>query len=64
VAARLARGELSIHGWAYKIETGEVFAYNVEEGQFVALKASVPAAVPVPAIATRNHRLSAEPVLL
>lgn len=64
VAARLARGELSIHGWAYKIETGEVFAYNVEEGQFVALKASVPATVPVPAIASRNHRLSAEPVLL
>lgn len=35
VAARLARGELNIHAWTYKIETGDVFAYNVDDGQFL-----------------------------
>jgi carbonic anhydrase len=35
VAARLARGELSLHGWVYKIETGQVFDYDPETGQFV-----------------------------
>jgi carbonic anhydrase len=34
VAARLARGQLHLHGWVYKIETGEVFAYDPEKGQF------------------------------
>lgn len=34
VAARLAKGKLALHGWVYKIVTGEVFAYDPEEGQF------------------------------
>jgi len=34
IAAKLGRGQLSLHGWTYKIETGEVFAYNEETGQF------------------------------
>lgn len=37
VAAGLARGELKLHGWVYKIETGEVFAYNPARGQFLPL---------------------------
>lgn len=37
VAARLAAGNLGLHGWVYKIETGEVFAYAPEEGQFLPL---------------------------
>lgn len=37
VSARLARGELNLHGWVYKIETGEVFSYQVEQGQFMPL---------------------------
>ncbi len=37
VAARLSRGELTLHGWVYKIETGDVFAYSVEQGQFIPL---------------------------
>jgi carbonic anhydrase len=37
VAAALDRGELSLHGWVYKFETGEVFAYAPEEGQFLPL---------------------------
>ncbi len=35
VAAGLARGQIKLHGWVYKIETGEVFAYVPERGQFL-----------------------------
>jgi carbonic anhydrase len=37
VGSRLVRGDLHLHGWVYKIETGEVFAYDVEQAQFVKL---------------------------
>ncbi|MEW5974238.1 MAG: carbonic anhydrase [Acidobacteriota bacterium] len=37
VASRLAKGTLHLHGWVYKIETGEVFHYAPREGQFVLL---------------------------
>ncbi|MGD9645437.1 MAG: carbonic anhydrase [Pirellulales bacterium] len=37
VAARLARGDLRLHGWVYQIESGEVLAYDVASGQFVPL---------------------------
>lgn len=37
VASGLARGEIKMHGWVYKIETGEVFAYEPETGQFTSL---------------------------
>ena len=37
VAARVARGELKLHGWVYKIESGEVFAYDPQLGQFLPL---------------------------
>lgn len=35
VASRLVRGDLHLHGWVYKIETGEVFAFDPACGQFV-----------------------------
>ncbi|HLL53770.1 MAG TPA: carbonic anhydrase [Myxococcaceae bacterium] len=38
VAARLALGTLRLHAWVYKFETGDVFAYDVEEGQFLPLQ--------------------------
>jgi carbonic anhydrase len=45
VAARLAKGDLHLHGWVYKIETGEVFSYDYASGQFSPLTAvSTPAA--------------------
>lgn len=34
VAARLARGDLFIHGWVYDIQTGEIRAYDAEAGEF------------------------------
>jgi carbonic anhydrase len=37
VGSRLDRGALHLHGWVYKIETGEVFAYDVGKAQFVKL---------------------------
>ena len=37
VASRLVKGDLHLHGWVYKIETGEVFAYEPTTGQFVPL---------------------------
>jgi carbonic anhydrase len=37
VASGLAQGELKLHGWVYKIETGEVFGYDTENAQFLRL---------------------------
>lgn len=37
VSVKLAKGELHMHGWVYEIETGKVYEYRVEEGQFVPL---------------------------
>lgn len=37
VASRLASGQLSIHGWIYSIETGEILAYDAEKGRFLPL---------------------------
>ncbi|MBS1957775.1 MAG: carbonic anhydrase [Cyanobacteria bacterium SZAS-4] len=34
VAAKIARGELNLHAWVYKIETGGVFYYEPKDGQF------------------------------
>lgn len=38
VAAALGRGDLRLHGWVYKIETGEVFSYDPERGQFLPIE--------------------------
>jgi len=37
VAAGLSMGTLKLHGWMYKIETGEVFGFDPETGQFTPL---------------------------
>lgn len=34
VAAAIGRGDLKLHGWVYKFETGQVFSFDAEEGQF------------------------------
>ncbi|WP_017939448.1 carbonic anhydrase [Zestomonas thermotolerans] len=49
VAARLASGQLFIHGWVYDIETSEIRAYDAEEGRFLPLDgAKLPMATPRP----------------
>jgi carbonic anhydrase len=37
VAAGLAGGELNLHAWVYKMETGQVFTYDAAAGQYVPL---------------------------
>lgn len=34
VAAGLSRGSLKVHGWVYKFETGQVFAFEPESQQY------------------------------
>lgn len=34
VLAAMGRKELRLHGWVYKFETGQVFAFNPQHGQF------------------------------
>jgi carbonic anhydrase len=37
VSERLASGRLQMSGWVFSIETGEVFEYDPEQGQFTSL---------------------------
>ena len=37
VAAALARDALKLHGWVYKFETGQVYGYDAQQGQYVAV---------------------------
>lgn len=46
VATALATGCLKLHAWMYKMETGEVFAFDPRTGQFTRLEAG---AEPAPA---------------
>ena len=50
VAARLAGGQLSIHGWVYCIETSEILAYDAGTGRFAPLDGDglLPVATPAP----------------
>lgn len=50
VKARLARGELSIYAWVFKIETCEVFQYDHEQGQYTTLSETEPSSVPAPVV--------------
>ncbi len=45
VASGLSRGTLKLHGWVYKIETGEVFTFDPATGQFVPLADQSPTVV-------------------
>lgn len=42
VAAGLASDRLKLHGWFYKIETGQVFAYDPQRAQFVPVAEAKP----------------------
>ncbi len=42
VAAAISRQALHLHGWVYKFETGQVFGFDPEEGQFAALQTAAP----------------------
>jgi carbonic anhydrase len=53
VRSKLVRGELAIHGWIYKTETGEVFVYDEARGQFVPFGESEPATAPPVSLTNR-----------
>ena len=55
VAAKLARGGLHLHAWVYKFETGEVFTYDAEEGQYVPVSEGA-GAVTVPRVRHLSSR--------
>jgi carbonic anhydrase len=40
VAAKLAKRAISLHGWVYKIETGQVFSYDPVQGQYAPISVS------------------------
>jgi len=42
IASRLSRGVINLHAWMYKIETGEMFVYESDEGQFKRMQAANP----------------------
>lgn len=43
VRTRLERGQLTLYAWTYKIETGEVFQFTHQAGQFELIKDTPPA---------------------
>jgi carbonic anhydrase len=46
VAVGLAKGTVKLHGWVYKMETGDIFAFDPEQSQFLALGKKVPLPAP------------------
>ena len=54
VAARLSRGRITLHAWVYQIETGEVFAYDAAQSQFLLVSQTKgkPIATPVNRLAS------------
>lgn len=57
VAAGLADGKLKLHGWVYKIETGQIFAYDPEHGQFLPSTEVPPVPVPSSPRLTAAHSI-------
>lgn len=55
VAVGLANGDISLHAWIYKMETGDVFAYDPESAQFAAVVRSDGTAGASPGV-TRSGR--------
>lgn len=51
VAARLTKGELTLHGWVYHIESGSVFAFDPQQSRYVPMNERL--------IAAATQRLSA-----
>lgn len=52
VASQLARGAITIHGWHYRIATGELTGYDYDENKFLPIDGpKFPAASPTPRLA-------------
>ncbi len=57
VATGLARRDLTLHGWVYKIETGEVFYYDAEQEQFLSVNQGSPKPLPLPKRIASEHAI-------
>lgn len=55
VAAKLARADLKLHGWVYKFETGQVFAYEPARGQFLPIAEA--GTMPIPSTAVLKQAI-------
>lgn len=55
VAAGIARGEISLHGWFVDIHEGQILALDGQSGQFQAVREGVPLPIALPA----SQRLAA-----
>ncbi len=58
VASRISSGRVRLHGWMYKIDSGEVFYYESEIGQFVKFGATEGNEAQGPTIAGRRTEKS------
>jgi carbonic anhydrase len=57
VATSLAAGKLKLHGWVYKLETGQVFAFEPESQQFLPLSEHTATAIPPSARLAAAHSI-------
>src|SRR5262245_29155864 len=60
VATALATGGLKLHAWVYKMETGEVFAFDPRTGQFARLEAGTEPAPAYPLVRVSPTDLTAK----
>lgn len=57
VAAKLQRGDLTLHGWVYRLETGDIHAFCSETSMFVPLGEQVAkTGIPAPLQKRRNPK--------
>lgn len=47
IAAAMLRGDLKIHGWVYKFETGQVFSYEPQHMQFRSIEETFAEPAPI-----------------
>ncbi len=57
VAAALALGKLKLHGWVFKIETGDVFAYDPACSEFLPVVEKPPTPIPSPVRLAGAHTI-------
>lgn len=50
IAEALAEHRVQLHGWVYKLEQGEVFAYDPDHGQFDRISTTEPTGLAAPAL--------------
>lgn len=59
VASAVARGELTLHGWFFDIETGDILALDGDSGQFATVRDNAP----LPVALSATPRLAAADLL-